>query len=419
MLEQRDRHRAALVSRRWLAAAHAPAVLRSVSCCGPSLVQLQSLAAWLLRHGRHVRCLELACDPAEDVFAACHWELGACLGVLAAAGSMQQLKLAVRVDSVDISELHITSWCTALRQLRELELRSIIGRLLISSSLAGLSAVTWLWLAGDPIELGPAVQLPPNVEELRLGNIGNEEPPHQVSRLTRLASLTLTDYTCEPPAGFAVLTTLGRLARLALSHTEQLPASLPQLTGLQELVLNDAGGMLEAAAFQSALNAALQRLTGLTSLCIVNWPARCLPPAALAGLTRLQRCCLDANCPARNADPPPTPLPPGPWAASLRSLGASLDVLALSTGVLSAATQLSRLAVARSSLNDIEQEAFWEWAGGHPSLQRLQIEVGAQVTVPGATVQTLTMLAQELPQLEVAIVKAGEGDLFHQEFAIE
>ena len=94
-------------------------------------------------------------------------------------------------------------------------------------------------------------------------------------------------------------------------------------------------------------------------------------------------------------------------------------MLALSTGVLSAATQLSRLAVARSSLNDIEQEAFWEWAGSHPSLQHLQIEVGAQVTVPGATVQTLTMLAQELPQLEVAIVKAGEGDLFHQEFAIE
>ncbi len=87
----------------------------------------------------------------------------------------------------------------------------------------------------------------------------------------------------------------------------------------------------------------------LTSLCIDDEPERCRAPAALVGLSRLQRCCLGSPYIAGNLEALPTPLPLGPWAASLRSLGATLDVLQHSAEMLSAATQLSRLAIMGSS----------------------------------------------------------------------
>ena len=115
---------------------------------------------------------------------------------------------------------------------------------------------------------------------------------------------------------------------------------------------------------------------------------------------------------------PAAPLPPGPWAASLRSLGASLDVLAHSTGVLSAATQLTRLALTGNSLQSDAEEAFWEWVGSHPSLRQLQIDVGGY-DVASAMLHTVISLARKRPQLEITSAMVGECGQFHREFAFD
>ncbi len=62
-----------------------------------------------------------------------------------------------------------------------------------------------------------------------------------------------------------MLTCLGSLACLSLGHTEHLPACLPQLTGLHELALESGGVVMEDDAFQAAVDAALQQLTGVSA----------------------------------------------------------------------------------------------------------------------------------------------------------
>jgi len=154
----------------------------------------------------------------------------------------------------------------------------------------------------------------------------------------------------------------------------------------------------------------------LTSLCIVDDLPRCHTPLALVGLSRLQRCCLCGVDYGAELEAPLSPLPPGPWAASLRSLGAGLDVLARSTEVLATATQLTRLALAGNSLYSKDQAAFWEWAGSHPSLRRLQIEVDEYTDLSGPTLHAICSLARERPQLEVATEMAEGGTTFDKEF---
>jgi len=158
----------------------------------------------------------------------------------------------------------------------------------------------------------------------------------------------------------------------------------------------------------------------LTSLCALDQPWRCQPSAALAGLSHLQRCCL-GSVGYELMDPETTaaPLPPGPWAAGLRSLGASLDVLSRSTAVLSAATQLTRLALTGGSLTCAEQQTFWEWAGRHPPLQQLLIEVDEGLDVPAAAVHAMSCLAHGRPALQVTTGLAGDTDLFWVDFVFE
>lgn len=93
------------------------------------------------------------------------WELSACLGALATASSLQQLRVHFNCAG---TALRITSWCAALRQLQQIDLTASSSFLRISSSLAGLVAVTRLELSGDAIIVGAEAQLPPNVEQLQL-----------------------------------------------------------------------------------------------------------------------------------------------------------------------------------------------------------------------------------------------------------
>ncbi len=74
-------------------------------------------------------------------------------------------------------------------------------------------------------------------------------------------------HVCCPPDGYAVLTQLCRLARLWLRYSNHLPACLPQLTGLQELMLDESGGAMQLAEAQAAVDAVLQQLTGVRTWC--------------------------------------------------------------------------------------------------------------------------------------------------------
>lgn len=179
------RHRAALVSRRWHAAAHSPAVLLKhgvslLSHRNGASTQLQSLAAWLARHGQHVRRIRLSCSPKRQFAEPCAWELASCLSACAAvaAGSLQQLMVDFNATGVPLC---VTSWCAPLRQLSSLWLSgSVYTDLRISSSLAGLTAVTDLSLKGSAVSIDAAAQLPPNVEQLKLCDYKSTALPRQV-----------------------------------------------------------------------------------------------------------------------------------------------------------------------------------------------------------------------------------------------
>lgn len=163
---------------------------------------------------------------------------------------------------------------------------------------------------------------------------------------------------------------------------------------------------------------ALLRCPQLTSLCILDELYRCQPPASLAGLSRLQRLCLGGACyPPGEQLGPPVSLPAGPWAASLRCLGASLDVLAQSLEVMQEATQLTRLVVTGSSFTRQDQDAFWEWAGSHPSLRQLQVEVRDDVDLPGGTLHAICSLGWSRPELRVTTELWGEDEMLCEEFA--
>ena len=171
------RHRAALVSRRWHAAAHAPGLLQSPIWCYSS-THLPSLTAWLLRHGRHVRSLNIDCYPPRDQLTMVAWELAGCLTACAATAARSLQRLSLRL--ADGGTLCVASWCAVLRQLRSLELEASSYTLQISSSLAGLTAVTQLRLQGRTVSLGAGVQLPPAVERLELRDEASTALPLQV-----------------------------------------------------------------------------------------------------------------------------------------------------------------------------------------------------------------------------------------------
>ena len=283
------------------------------------------------------------------------------------------------------------------------------------------------------------------------------------------------------PGSFHVLTSLLRLRRLSLGPTSHLPACLPQLSGLSELAMREAGKAMLPEAACAAVDAALHQLTQvqpwkrlvlswlptgwaahlqgcicagkpagmlprckeqqqhqqqrccmrlthppaanplrspqLTSLCIDDAPDRCGPFAALAALNRLQRCCLgNAERGFRQQQDPPLQLPTGPWAGSLRSLGAGWDVLPHSSQLLSAATQLTELAVTGGSLEAPLCPQFWRWAETHRSLQRLQIDVWG--SLPAWMVQYMLGLKDARPGLDIQVEQAFDDGMFSEQWRV-
>ena len=71
-------------------------MLRSIESIQPSVAQLQSLTAWLLRHGRHVRSLrlhDLYVEGPDDLSSASAL-LNSARTACAAAGALQELQIS-------------------------------------------------------------------------------------------------------------------------------------------------------------------------------------------------------------------------------------------------------------------------------------------------------------------------------------
>ena len=86
----------------------------------------------------------------------------------------------------------------------------------------------------------------------------------------------------------------------------------------------------------------------------------------------------------------------GPWAASLRQLGAPYSVLRASGELLAAAGQLEHLCILGGSLvveSNAEARAasqgFWRWCTAHPPLRQLQIDLQPATAVSSSLLDGL------------------------------
>lgn len=133
-------------------------------------------------------------------------------------------------------------------------------------------------------------------------------------------------------------------------------------------------------------------------------PCASQPPPSIAGLSRLRRACF----PTRASDTTPgAALPAGPWAASLRQLGARFEVLLFSPELLAAASQrLEEVGVAGGSFSASsnaygQQRRFWQWCTAHPPLCNLHIQLHHFEKVVPTFVAAMNDLRDERQALQV------------------
>ena len=138
----------------------------------PLAASLESLRAWLLRHGRHVRRVELVGTCVLDDAAQAH--LACCLHACACSGQLEALR-------VWLAPLQVGSWAPAMRHsLRHLQLGSARHELLINSSLASLSQLTALQLRGKPVSFAAGARLLLSLERLYFADRSSPALPDQV-----------------------------------------------------------------------------------------------------------------------------------------------------------------------------------------------------------------------------------------------
>jgi len=141
-------------------------------------------------------------------------------------------------------------------------------------------------------------------------------------------------------------------------------------------------------------------------------------PAALAGLSNLQRCNLEVQTDEAAAPP----LPAGPWLASLRWLSYPICGLVSSTAALRDAAALEYLETINSWVAVFERESdpaadFFDWLAQHPPLRRVHLEDrGGQAYHTPFFAAHVERLGRRRPSLvlEEADV-AGMFDLLHEE----
>lgn len=166
------RQRAALVFKRFAAAACSPELLRDVivSLHEVTLSTLHSFTAWLGRHGEHMQRLtaRLLCDDVEDP----DWPaaLASCLAAAGTAGQLEQLTVAGSISS--------TEWLAAMRSLRICSITNTGEQALrVSAAISGLTALQWLELGADSVHLLPQIRLPFSISRLELSSGGEYMPP--------------------------------------------------------------------------------------------------------------------------------------------------------------------------------------------------------------------------------------------------
>ena len=164
------------------------------------------------------------------------------------------------------------------------------------------------------------------------------------------------------------------------------------------------------------LAAALRRMTRLTAVLLERTVQQDGREggvlAALAELPRLQRLCLftyGEYYDEEDGPAPCLPLPLGPYSASLRMLGTSVDCLNRSVKLLASCGELEHIAVMCGDCN--RPGRFWRWAAARRrSLRRVQAP--HEYEYPGAAygatpfepVQVLR-LQEARPQLDVACIE--------------
>lgn len=239
----------------------------------------------------------------------------------------------------------------------------------------------------------------------------------QVSQLSRLTQLSLSNCFCLTPGGMGAIETLSSLRRLHAINCH-LPACLPALTSLEHLCMTALG-----ADLTQQLEAALAQLTGLTSLVVQAATQRI--PAALGGLSRLQRLCLRRWGHGELTD---ARLPAGPWLASIRWLGLPFAVLEQCTELLASAQQLEylcsmglpELPLCCGADTADRWRRFWRLLAAHPPLRCFLLDappegdgVDAPLGRPSADLLRALLLLQGMrPGLHIrCVVQAFEYEV--------
>ncbi len=205
------------MSKRFAAAACIPELLRQVSFeYGENLAPLQSLAAWLARHGQHVRTLALWDATADDlaanaVNASVASAVTTCLTAAFAPGRLEVLE-------ADMKLLAHTDWLAPARSLRDL---TLTGRPLhVSPAIAGLTALQSLELRGR-LQYAAGFQFPTSLTRLSLAQDDLHEMPPQVS--------AERPCFCRPPTTILLIFLVSLLFLLATLPRASCPA-LPHPT---------------------------------------------------------------------------------------------------------------------------------------------------------------------------------------------
>ena len=145
--------------KRFAAAACNPELLRDVKphVDDDDVPVLLSLAAWLARHGRHVRKLSLVdCAAFGAVGSSMATALATCLAAVCSAGQLVELEAGM------CRTFH-TEWLAVARSLQRLSLDGC--PLHISPAIAGLTALQSLQLNGE-LQFAAGARLPASISRL-------------------------------------------------------------------------------------------------------------------------------------------------------------------------------------------------------------------------------------------------------------
>ena len=190
----------------------------------------------------------------------------------------------------------------------------------------------------------------------------------QLPLLTNLHTLW---YDNNERNDLAALSTLTSLSSLTLHKAKELPASLPNLTQLEQLEVYHPEALALSAVDEASLIEAVGQLQQLTCLAVGSTSLSTIPDA-LTGIQQLQRFLFWNG----NGQPVNSGLPLGSWLGGLHWLGLTWSAARLSVSALTAAPRLEHLVITEhpnssTAGNTATWAAFWDFVRTHPPLRCL------------------------------------------------